>query len=122
MLVIITPQTINVYHGKPVNRTYPTNFYHYTITNLIYMLAVSGFDLKDNRFWKEPNDPWLHAIVYKGDWEPFKNPRSVTWYQLLDRNCLPEKWAYEVKKSGYLKEEVLKTHWINGQFCFWDKL
>lgn len=122
MLAIITPQTTNIHHGKPVNRTYPNNFYNYTITNLIYMLAVCGFDLRDNRFWKESGDPWLHAIVYKGDWEPFKNPREVTWYQLLDRKCLPDRWAYEVKRTGYLKEEVLQTHWINGQYCFWNRL
>lgn len=120
MLAIITPQTTNIHHGKPVNRTYPSNFYHYTITNLIYMLAVSGFDLRDNRFWKEPNDPWLHLIAYKGDFEPFQNPRVVTWYQLLDR--LPDRWVGEVKKTGYLKEEVLQTHWINGQFCIWNRL
>lgn len=120
MLCIITPQTTNIHHGKPVNRTYSGNFYHYTITNLIYMLAVSGFDLRDNRFWRKPGDPWLHLIAYKGEWEPFQNPRNVTWYQLLER--LPERWSHEIKKSGYLKEEVLQTHWINGQFCFWNRL
>lgn len=122
MLCIITPQTTNHIHGKSVIRGYSNNFYHYTIVNLIYMLAVSGFDLRDNRFWKESNDPWLHLIAYKGENTPLEDPRGITWYDLLDKNCLPERWIPEIKKSGYLKQEVLRTHWINGQFCFWDKL
>lgn len=122
MLCIITPQTYNVTHSKPVVRTYSQNFYQWTITNLIYMLAVCGFDLRDNRFWKEPNDPWLHLIAYKGENKPFENPREATWYKLMERNCLPEDVVKSIKRFGYLKQETMQSHWINGEFCFWDRV
>lgn len=122
MLCIITPQTYNVTHGKAVVRTYSQNFYQWTITNLIYILAVCGFDLRDNRFWKEPNDPWLYLIAYKGENKPFDNPREANWYKLVERNCLPEDIVKSIKLFGYLKQETMRSHWINGEFCFWDRV
>lgn len=121
MLVLIVPQTINITYNKPVVRTLPGSYYHYTITNLLYMLAVNGFDCKEGHFVKHPNDPWIHCVAYKSREFP-EDPRTTTWYDLCDKNLLPETAVNSIKTFGLLKQEDLQTHWLNGQFCNWNQV
>jgi len=121
MLAMAIPQTVNIAYNKPVVRTLPNNYFHYTITNLIYMLAVSGFDCKEGHFMKLPNDPWLHCVVYKSEYAPM-NPKTTTWYDLVEKDMLPQTAADTIKLTGFLKQEGLQTHWLNGQYCNWGQV
>ena len=121
MLAIITPQTINITYNRPVVRTLSHNYYHYTITNLIYMLAVNGFDCKEGQFVKHPNDPWLHAVAYKSEHAPM-DPAKTTWYDLMERGLLPDSADACVHRYGYLRQEELQTHWLDGQYCDWSRV
>ena len=121
MLVLIVPQNINITYNKPVVRSLPGNYFHYTITNLLYMLAVNGFDCHDGHFVKHPNDPWIHCVVYKSEHEPM-NPRTTSWYDLCEKKLLPESAMNSVKTFGLLKQEDIQTHWLSGQFCNWNQV
>lgn len=121
MLALIVPQTININYNKPVTRTLPGCYFHYTITNLMYMLAVNGFDCKNAHFNKDANDPWLHCVVYKSEHAPM-DPKTTTWYHLVERDLLPDSAAACIKAFGMLKQESIQTHWINGQYCDWSKV
>lgn len=121
MLVLIVPQTVNIVYNKPVVRTFSGCYYSYNITNLMYMLAVSGFDCKDGQFTKYPNDPWIHCVVYKNDIGPL-DLKTTTWYNLVDKKLLPDSADQCIAKYGYLKQEVLQTHWLDGQFIDWSKV
>ena len=121
MLVLIVPQTINIAYNKLTVRTLPNNFYHYTITNLIYMLAVSGFDCNAGHFVKYPNDPWVHCVVYRNDDGPL-DPKTTNWYTLAEKKLIPDSAIACVDRYGYVKQEELQTHWLDRQFCNWNQL
>lgn len=121
MLVLIVPQTVNIVYNKPVVRTFAGCYYSYNITNLMYMLAVSGFDCRDGQFVKYPNDPWIHCVVYKNDIGPL-DPKTTSWYNLVEKKLLPPTADLCIDKYGYLKQEVLQTHWLDGQYIDWSKV
>lgn len=121
MIVLIVPQTVNMVYNKPVTRTFPGCYFSYNITNLLYMLAVTGFDCKDGHFVKYAGEPWVHCVAYKSDTAPM-DPSTTTWYDLVDRKLLPDSADECISKHGYLKQEVLQTHWLDGQFIDWSKV
>lgn len=121
MICLIVPQTVNVTYNKLVTRTFPGSYYSYNITNLMYMLAVSGFDCRDGHFVKYANDPWIHCVAYKNDIGPL-DVKTTSWYKLSDLGLLPKTADECISKYGYLKQELLQTHWLNGQFIDWSKV
>lgn len=121
MLVLIVPQMVNIVYNQPVVRTFPGSYFSYNVSNLMYMLAVSGFDCRDGHFVKYANDPWVHCVVYKNDIGPL-DPKATSWYDLVSKKLLPESADRCIDKYGYLKQEVLQTHWLDGQFIDWSKV
>ena len=121
MIVLTVPQTINIAYNKLTTRALPLNYYHYTITNLLYMLAVNGFDCHDGQFVKYANDPWVHCVAYKSEHAPL-DPKTTTWYDLVERNLLPDTAAASINRYGYIKQEELQTHWLDRQFCDWSQV
>jgi hypothetical protein len=121
MIVLTVPQMVNIVYNKPVVRTFPGSFFNYNITNLIYMLAVSGFDCKDGHFVKYPNDPWVHCIAYKSEHSPM-DPKKTSWYDLVVKGLLPDSADRCIDQYGYLRQEELQTHWITGHFVDWSKV
>jgi len=88
MLVLIVPQTTSIEYRK-LSFVQPSGcYYHYTLVNLIHMLAVTGWDCNAGFFKKSANDPWLHAVVYRSETEPV-DPK-ISWYSLAETGLLPE--------------------------------
>ena len=81
----------------------------------MYMLAVNGFDCKDAYFYRNANDPWLYAAVYKSDIAPM-DPGSTSWYDLADRGLLNDSIVGSLTKHGYVKQEDLLTVWLDKDF------
>lgn len=121
MLVLAVPQTTNIVYNKPVVCSLSGRYFSFNITNLMYMLAVNGFDCRDGHFVKYANDPWIQCVVYKSEHAPM-DPRTTTWYQLVEKNLLPESAGKCIEKYGYLRQEALQTHWLDGQFINWSKV
>jgi len=112
MLVLILPQTTN-YHQKHQNFwQHSGSYYHYSLVNLIQMLAVTGWDCRAGFFLKDQFDPWLHAVVYNSN-QPARDPRTTTWYELAETNLLPESAVRSVMSHGYLKQQDLLVPWLD---------
>jgi len=112
MLAIIVPQTTNI-HRHQLSFTQESNcYYHYTLVNLIHMLAVTGWDCKHGYFLKRPKDPWLNAIVYKSEHKPM-DPKKTNWYTLSEMGLLPESADKSVYAHGELRQQDLLLQWVD---------
>jgi len=113
MLVIAVPQTVNTeYHIQEYNLSLGHK-YHYTMPQLIYMLAVSGWDCRSGFFKKTPGDPWLYAIVYKSNVEPM-DPKETNIYKLVEQTeLLPQCAVDGIHKYGKLRQRDLVLPWLD---------
>jgi hypothetical protein len=75
------------------------------------LLAVCGFDCKAGFFLKNPDDPWLHAVVYKADVD-FKAPRTTRWFDLMDAELLPETAEKSINLCGHVRQKDLILPWL----------
>lgn len=120
MLVLIVPQTTNV-ANKKLSFIQPNGcYYHYSIVNLIHMLAVSGWDCSSGFFKKAPNDPWLHAVVYKSEHESMQ-PTATSWYQLADLGLLPKTACDSVQRHGYVAQDELVLPWLDKSLTWFGQ-
>ena len=119
MLTLILPQTTNIQHKK-LSFTQPDGcFYHYTIVNLIHMLAVSGWDCGGGFFKKSPLDPWLHAVVYRSNHRPL-SPKT-SWYQLADLGLLPETAVQSIQRHGHVYQDELVLPWLDKSLTWFGQ-
>lgn len=112
MMVLILPQTTNLEFNKQAFDQRDGVYWHWTITNLIHVLAVTGWDCRSGFFLKNPTDPWIHAVVYKSQHEPM-NPRTTRWYDLAEKNLLPDSAVSSINRHGYLRQRDLILPWID---------
>lgn len=121
-LFLITPQTyITDKQGSHQARSISYSYFYFNITNLMYMLAVSGFDCRTGHFFKKPNDPWIHCMVYKTD-NPELDPKNTNLADLINLNVLPDSAVVGIKTSGEIRQEDIFTHWISGHYCRWSQV
>lgn len=117
--IVIVPRTVNIEMNRWSTVTYSRQMFSFTITNLIYMLAAAGFDCKDGMFMKHPDDPWLHAMVYKSDHAP-RPVNETTWYELRDLGLLPDSFDSSIFRYGFARQEDLVTRWIDQSITDWS--
>lgn len=111
MMVLIVPQTINLVNNRQQYEALDGCHYHWTLPSIIYMLAATGWDCSAGFFQKLPDDPWIHAVVYRSDQEPAG--LGSRWYDLAERGLLPESAAQGVNRRGYLSQQDLVLRWID---------
>jgi SAM-dependent methyltransferase len=112
MLMLVLPQTTNVEYNKLAYDQADGCYFNWTLVSLIHALAVTGFDCRGGYFYKSETDPWLKAIVYKSEHGPM-NPKTTRWYDLVDKNLLPESAVASINKYGYLRQQDLVLRWID---------
>jgi SAM-dependent methyltransferase len=115
MLIMSIPQAIHYEHNRLNNLSYNGWYFNHNIVNMIYMLAVNGFDCRDAYFYKDINDMWLHLAVYKSNIPPM-NPKKTTWHDIIDKNLVNDSVKNCVDKYGFIKQEELLTTWLNKNF------
>ena len=113
MLCLAVPETTNVVQNKVIADQYHNEYYHYTIVNLIHMLAVNGWDCKDASFYKRRGDPWLWACVYKAPKFKKLDHRTATWFDMAEQNLLPDSAMESVNTYGYVRFQDLKLTWLD---------
>jgi len=113
MLILQIPQTTNIKYNKHDISILSSEYYHYTLVNLIYMLAVNGWDCKNGMFTKGLQDPWIKAVVYKGEVKPM-DPRTTSWRALAELDLLPDSAVDSINRWGYVKQQDLVLSWFNG--------
>ena len=119
MLIISLQQTSGVEYNRYYSKSYSGCYYHFTPTNLIYMLAVCGFDCNDAYLLKKFNDPWINIAVYKSKVEPM-DPETTTWVDLIDRNLLNLSVIKSIHKNGYVRQEEIVYPWLDRENYFVD--
>ena len=115
MLLLSLPQLVHYEYNRLNNLSYHNCYFNYNIVNMMYMLAVNGFDCCDAYFYKETNDPWLYVAVYKSDIAPM-NPKKTNWYTLAEANLLNDSVVDCLNRFGYVKQEEIVTTWLNKDF------
>jgi ubiquinone/menaquinone biosynthesis C-methylase UbiE len=112
MLYIGIPTTQRI-HRRQLDYQLPSgNYYHYTMVNLMYMLATAGWDCRSGFFKQSPNDNWLHAVVYKSEHSPM-NPKTTSWYQLSELKLLPASSDTSINAHGHLRQPDLVVPWLD---------
>ncbi len=112
MLVLILPQSTNLDYRVQAFDQRDYCYFHWTMVNLIHVLAVSGFDCADGFFRKLPTDPWLHAVVYRSERLP-QDPAQTSWYHLAEQGLLPATACDSVNRHGYLRQRDLVLPWLD---------
>jgi SAM-dependent methyltransferase len=112
MMILIVPQTTNLEFNTQAFDQRDGVYWHWTIVNLMHVLAVSGWDCKNGFFLKEPTDPWIHAVVYKSQHEPM-DPKTTRWYDLAERGLLSDSAVNSINRHGYLRQRDLTLPWID---------
>lgn len=117
MLVVSIPQHSGVMFNKYYSRSYDYCYHNFTPANLIYMLAVNGFDCRDAYLLKRHNDPWIHMAVYKSKVEPM-SPKTTTWIDLAEKNLLHDSLVGCLQKYGHIQQEEILYPWLDKENYF----
>jgi SAM-dependent methyltransferase len=120
MLAISVPQTVQIQQKKMSYHLPSGVFYHHTMVSLIHMLALTGWDCRNGFFQQQSNDPWIRAVVYRTDQNP-RDPKSTTWYDLLDTGLLPETAERSIQAHGYLRQQDLVVPWLDHNLTWMGK-
>lgn len=115
MLLLSFPQSISYEYNRLKNTGWSSCYYNHNIVTLMYMLAVNGFDCRDAYFYKETNDPWLYAAVYKTNTDPL-DPKITTWFELADRGLLNDSVIECLTRFGHVRQEEIVTTWLDKDF------
>lgn len=111
MLIMAVPQTTYLLNNRLVVSNHNNQYYSYNILNLMYMLAISGFDCNDAYFYRKENTPWLYAGVYASKHEPL--PAHASWYDLADRQLINASVINSVHTYGHARLEDVVVSWFD---------
>jgi hypothetical protein len=111
MLLMAVPQTTYMLNNKLTVANYSNQYYSYNILNMMYMLAISGFDCRDAYFYRKENTPWLYIGVYASEHDPLT--QDATWYDLAERNLINDSVINSVNRYGYARMEDLVVSWLD---------
>lgn len=112
MLYIAVPQTINFSRGQFDYHLPSGCYYHYTMVNLMYMLATAGWDCGAGFFKQTVTEPWIHAVVYRSEHPPI-DPSKATWHHLVELNLLPKSAVASIYAHSALRQQDLIVPWID---------
>ena len=111
MLVMAVPCFSGVKDHLYYSRAYNGQFFHYTPTNVLHMLAVNGFDCRDAYLLKHYNDPWVRVAVYKSE-EPL-DPVTTTFDTLVEHKLLHPSMVDSIVKYGEIRQEEIIMPWLD---------
>jgi len=116
MLVLSLPQHQTYQYNRIHTRSISGCYYHYNVCNLMYMLAVNGFDCRDCYVWMDTNNAWMHFAVYKSA-DPLE-PASTSWFDLADLNLINDSAITSLNNYGYVRQEDLMFTWLDKDWRF----
>ena len=115
MLVMSIPQAVHYEHNRLNHLSRNGCYFNHNVVNMMYMLAVNGFDCRDAYFYKDTNDMWLHIAVYKSEIAPM-DPQNTTWHDLVDAKLVNDSVKHCIDQYGYVKQEEILTTWLNKDY------
>ena len=112
MLVLVLPQTTNLEFNREAYDQPNGVYFNWTLVSLIHVLSVTGWDTAGGFFLKKPNSPWLYSVVYRSEQGPM-DPKTTSWYDLAEKNLLPQSAIDGIKRCGYLRQRDLVLPWLD---------
>jgi SAM-dependent methyltransferase len=116
MLILSLPQHQTYQYNRIQTRSFSGCYYHYNICNMMYMLAVNGFDCRDCYMWMDMNTSWMHFAVYKSA-DPL-DPASTSWFDLADKGLISDMAMHSLNKYGHVRQEELMFTWLDKDWRF----
>lgn len=114
MLLVTVPYNYTVDNHREflkVNSTYHNGcLFNYTLSNLIMMLAVTGFDCRNSHFRFDRAEKTIQAAVYKLTTIP--NP-NMDWYEMCEKQLLPLCIEQNIMQKGKFDDIDLVVEWID---------
>jgi trans-aconitate methyltransferase len=114
MLVMSLPQNINYVYNQVQFKTFDYSYFNYTLPNLIYMLAVNGFDCRDAYFYKNMQSNWINLAVYKAR-EPM-DPTKTSLFDLSQMGLLNDSTIASLTAHGHIRQEDIIYSWLDKDF------
>ena len=111
MLYLCVPSTVTVFQNKFQNYTPGLHYNTFTVSQILYLIAINGFDVKDFYLQKEKHVDLIQVLTYK-EMEPL--PYNTTWYEMADMGILNDNITELVMKNGTLNDQGLITTWLDG--------
>ena len=111
MLYLCVPSTVTVFQNKFQNYTPGLHYNTFTVSQILYLIAINGFDVKDFYLQKEKHVDLIQVLTYK-EREPL--PYNTTWYEMADMGILNDNITELVMKNGTLNDQGLITTWLDG--------
>jgi hypothetical protein len=105
------PSTISVYQNRFQNYTPTQHFNTFSVSQIIYLLALNGFDVNDFYLQKEKFIDIIQVVTYK-EREPL--PYSTSWYEMVDMGILNDNIKEIVLQNNILSDQGLVTKWLDG--------
>jgi SAM-dependent methyltransferase len=121
MLVLIVPKTTEIRRRQLTYHQPSGCYYHHSMTSLMHMLSLTGWDCNSGFFLEKQMDSFIHVVVYKSDQAP-RDPKTTTWYDLADSGLLPESACTSIQKYGFLRQEDLLVPWLDHSLTWMGKL
>lgn len=111
MLYLSVPSTVTVYQNRFQNYTPSQNYNTFTVSQILYLLALNGFDVNDFYLQKEKFTDIIQVLTYK-ERDPL--PYTTSWYEMVDMDLLNEDMKNLVLENGILSDQGLITKWLDG--------
>ena len=112
MLYLGIPVLTHHVYGKWQSVAQNYQYYNHTFLNLVYMLAINGFDVKDAYFRKAIDDPWLHAAVFKVS-DELLDPATTSWFELAERGLLHDSLVQSIRQFGLVRQQDALYTWLD---------
>jgi SAM-dependent methyltransferase len=116
MLVLSVPVHTTYSYDRLQTRSFSGCYHTFNICNLMYMLAVNGFDCRDCYIYSAPNYGWIHFAVYKS-YEPFDHA-TTSWFDLAEKNLISDSAMNSLNKYGHVRQEDLMFTWLDKDWRF----
>jgi len=111
MLYLCVPSTVSMYQNRFQNYTPSQHFNTFTVSQILYLLALNGFDVKDFYLQKEHFTDIIEVLTYK-EREPLDY--NTSWYELADMDILNDNIKELVLRNNILSDQGLVTKWLDG--------
>jgi SAM-dependent methyltransferase len=111
MIYLHVPTTVNVMHHIFQHYTPSQHLNTFTVTQIIYLLAINGFDVKDFYMNKHKYDDNIEVVCYK-ERDPL--PYGTSWYEMVDMDILSDNIKEVVLSNNILSDQGLLITWLDG--------
>jgi SAM-dependent methyltransferase len=120
MLYVSLPYSVNRMYNSFSGSAVSGAYFHYTPSNMLYMLAAAGFDCSDSRLAVKHNPMHFEIVAYNQKSTVCEFNQTV--YDLHSSGLLPKSAITSIDQYGYINDLVLEGHWFDGRIYLFNKL